>query len=68
MQLSRVLKVPKMNVLKFTDSKFCCPGASASPASASANPQSGEPEADTITLPGDVNPIDSGDGEEVQEG
>ena len=44
------------------------PGVLASPASASANPQSGEPEADTITLPGDVNPIDSGDGEEVQEG
>jgi hypothetical protein len=43
-------------------------GASVSPASASANPQSGEPEAGMFTLPGDVNPIDSGDYEEVQEG
>ena len=33
-----------------------------------ADPQSGEPEASMITLSGDVNPIDSGDGEEVQEG
>ncbi|WP_186540026.1 hypothetical protein [Synechococcus sp. BIOS-E4-1] len=40
----------------------------ASPASALADPQSGEPEADTFTLPGDVNLIDSGDGEEIQEG
>ena len=30
-----------------------------------ADPQSGEPEAGTFTLPGDVNPNDSGDGEEV---
>ena len=32
------------------------------------DPQYGEPETGMLTLTGDVNPIDSGDGEEVQEG
>ena len=47
---------------------FHCPGPLASRASALADPRSGEPEAGMFTLPGDVNPINSGDGEEVQEG
>ena len=33
-----------------------------------ADPQSGEPEAGMFTLPGDVNPIDSGDAKNYKGG